>query len=74
MSPLNIYLSSEDGLCPKYVASILQLSGWFVRDLNKKNGQMRMTAENLDSEVSQVVKNTRKLTVLHKREKSKTAS
>ena len=32
---------------------------------------MRMTVENLDSEISQVVKNTRKSTILHKREKVK---
>jgi hypothetical protein len=36
---------------------------------NKKNGQTRMTAETLDAEVSQVIKNTRKLTILHEREK-----
>ena len=32
---------------------------------------MQMTAENLDSEVSQEVTNTRKLTILHKTEKVK---
>jgi hypothetical protein len=32
---------------------------------------MLMTADNLDAKVSQVVKNTRKLTILHEREKVK---
>jgi len=54
-------------ICAKYSSTL-----WMVRtDLNKTNGQMRMTVENLDSEISQVVKNTRKSTILHKREKVK---
>jgi len=43
----------------------------FFNPLNKKTGQMRMTAETLDAEVSLVVKNTGKLTILHEREKVK---